>query len=607
MLRDKRDKDINTLFKDVFACVKSEPDAMRLVTFYRSGMNTRLINKTGISALNPEFALIDSVRTRKDLVGAMGGLFTKGIKTAFGVYAAQDETDSSSVIANFLQAGISLPDRDYYFSKDTRTKSIRTAFVRYAEKLFRLSGCGAKQAKSQASLILRIETCFAQKSFSRLELRDTHKNYNPCQLSDLQRLCPSFDFGLFCTQLGIGTFLDKINVGQKPFFENFSKMFKSITVEDWKVFMRFRVLNAMSPYIGKDFEQAHFDFYSTALSGVKKMKPRWKKITGITSSALGEIVGRLYVEKHFPPESKKRMLKLVENLKYSLQDRIAGLDWMGAKTKKHALKKLGRMGVKIGYPDKWTDYGTLELCRVFARNIIEIMRFDVRKNLDRLGKPVDRIEWEMTPQTINAYYHPSMNEIVFPAAILQPPFFNPNADDAVNYGAIGTIIGHEMTHAFDDQGREFDADGNLRGWWSAKDVENFKKRSQVLVCQYGKYSPIAGYLIDGKLTLGENIADAGGLKISLKAFESVLNAGKARVLENSSLSPIQRFFVSFAQCFMGVFRPEYQIRLLREDVHSPVEFRVNGAVANIDEFYAAFDVTAQNAMFIAPQHRAKVW
>jgi putative endopeptidase len=398
-----------------------------------------------------------------------------------------------------------------------------------------------------------------------------------------------------------------LNICQPEFISGISNLLKEFSIDDWKMYLRWNLINSLASYLSSDLVNQNFKFYGTVLSGSEKIKPRWKRVVGTVSNSLGEAVGKLFVENYFPPEAKKKMLKLVANLKESLKERIKQLDWMGSDTKKKALVKLSTMNVKIGYPDKWIDYSSLDISPdSYIKNVLSAREFDFKKEAAKIGKPVDRDEWHMFPQTVNAYYSPTMNEVVFPAAILQPPFFFLNADDAVNYGAIGAVIGHEMTHGFDDQGRQYDKNGNLKCWWSEEDSANFVKQTKPLVDQYCSYVVIDTFKLNGRMTLGENIADLGGVTVSFKALQKVLN-DKQKQEKIDGFTPAQRFFLSYAQVWRQNIRKEELLKRLKTDVHSPARYRVNGVVPNVQAFYEAFNIKPCNKLYQQESKRARIW
>jgi putative endopeptidase len=574
--------------------------------FYTSGMDTAKIEKDGITAIKPELDQIDAIKTIADLQKQIALNHTMGMPGLFGFYASQDEKNSTSMIAQLHQGGLGLPDRDYYLSDDARSKEIRTAYQKHLVNTFKLLGYSDADAVKNAATVVKIETELAKASSTRLALRDPVANYNKMDLAGLKKLAADFDWSLYFTDLGLTQTKD-INVGQPKFFNAMAKLTKSVPIEDWKTYLKWNLVRSASSSLSAAFEKENFAFYGTVLSGIKEMKPRWKRVVDETSGSLGEAVGQLYVEKYFPATAKTRMVALVSNLKAALNERIQNLSWMSAETKKAAEIKLAKINVKVGYPDKWIDYTPLTISKdSYFANVMNANHFAFKRDLDKIGKPIDRTEWGMTPQTVNAYYNPNMNEIVFPAGILQPPFFYANGDDAVNYGAIGVVIGHEMTHGFDDQGRMYDKDGNLKDWWTKVDADNFKKQTQVLIDQYSSIKVLNDLTVDGKLTIGENIADLGGVNVSYTAFLKTL-AGKDINEKIDGFTLPQRFFLSYAQVWRNNIRDKALMRSLKEDVHSPGVARVNGIVYNIPAFYPAFNILPTDKLYKAVDKRASIW
>jgi putative endopeptidase len=462
------------------------------------------------------------------------------------------------------------------------------------------------EAAKKAKAVLHFETRLAKASMTLKERRNPDSVYNLMTKDEFLAKMINYDFNAYLSALGIEN-IEVINIHQPKFFAEVDKMAAEVPLEDWKIYLSWKLINGSASLLSSDIEQARFDFFGSKLSGTPKMQERWKRMVSAINGNLGEAMGKLYVEKYFPQEAKDRMMELVGNLKIALESSIKNLDWMSEVTKTKALEKLNTMRVKVGYPNKWKDYSSVDISPDnYVQNSWNCDAFGYRENLDKIGKPVDREEWGMTPQTVNAYYSPNMNEIVFPAAILQPPFFDLHADDAVNYGAIGVVIGHEMTHGFDDQGRKYDKDGNLNDWWTEADAENFKEKVQILIDQYNAYSMLDSLHIDGHLTLGENIADNGGLYIAHAALmQSYEKNGTPEDID--SLNYNQRFFISYAQVWRQNIRDKELMRRLKEDVHSPGEARVNAGVANLPWWYEAFNITPENKFYIAPEERAKIW
>ena len=579
--------------------------AQKIRDFYNSGMDTVTIEKMGIKPIEKELNKINNLASKKDVIAYMATMHRYGISPVFYFFTEADQRNSAMNIGNLYQGGLGLPDVDYYLNDDAASKKLREAYVNHLTKMFMLKGDDATQAAKDAKAVMALETKLAQVSFTRVEQRDPVKNYNKMSLDQLKETAPGYDWNLFFETLGLKNPGD-INVGQVKFFKGVSKLMHETDLDTWKAYLTWNLLDASANYLSKDFVEQNFDFYGKTLSGQPKMQPRWKRVLNVVSGGLGEALGQLYVEQYFPSSSKERMVTLVNNLRTAFGQRIEKLDWMTNETKKKALEKLGAITVKIGYPDKWRDYTKLEIVpNSYFDNIIAVRTFNFNRDLNKIGKPVDKKEWGMTPQTVNAYYNPSNNEIVFPAAILQPPFFNPEADDAVNYGAIGVVIGHEMTHGFDDQGRQYDKDGNLNDWWTEADAKAFKEKTDKLVALYDNYVVLDSLHVNGKLTLGENIADLGGLNISYQAYQNSLNGKTPAPIDG--LTSDQRFYMGFAQVWRQSIRPKAMAQRLKTDVHSPGEARVNIPPFNIDAFIKAFNVKEGDKLYIPKDKRAYIW
>ncbi len=579
--------------------------AQKIRDFYNSGMDTVTIEKMGIKPIEKELNKINSLSSKEDVIAYMATMHRYGISPVFYFFTEADQRNSVMNIGNLYQGGLGLPDVDYYLNDDAASKKLREAYVDHLTKMFMLKGDNTTQATKEAKAVMALETKLAQVSFTRVEQRDPVKNYNKMTLEQLKETAPGYNWNLFFETLGLKNPGD-INVGQVKFFKGVSKLMDETDLDTWKAYLTWNLLDASANYLSKDFVEQNFDFYGKTLSGQPKMQPRWKRVLNVVSGGLGEALGQLYVEQYFPSSSKERMVTLVNNLRTAFGQRIEKLDWMTNETKKKALEKLGAITVKIGYPDKWRDYSKLEIVpNSYFDNIIAVRLFNFNRDLNKIGKPVDKKEWGMTPQTVNAYYNPSNNEIVFPAAILQPPFFNPEADDAVNYGAIGVVIGHEMTHGFDDQGRQYDKDGNLNDWWTEADAKAFKEKTDKLVALYDNYVVLDSLHVNGKLTLGENIADLGGLNISYQAYQNSLNGETPEPIDG--LTSDQRFYMGFAQVWRQSIRPKAMAQRLKTDVHSPGEARVNIPPFNIDAFIKAFNVKEGDKLYIPKDKRAYIW
>lgn len=584
---------------------KTAPELQKVGDYYGSGMDEKAIDAARTKPLQDEFNRIDAIKDRNDVLKEIAHIHSFGGNVFFRFGSGQDDKDSTHEIAQAGQGGLGLPDRDYYTKTDDASKKIRDQYVAHVTKMLTLLGEPAAKAGDDAKKILAMETSLAQASRTRVELRDPQKNYNKMKQSELQALTPDWNWVDYFKEINLSEPGD-INVRQPDFFKAGNTTFTSTPIDDWKAYLRWHLINAMAPELSKDFVNEDFSFKETTLRGTKQIKPRWKRVVTSTDGAIGEALGKLYVADNFPPEAKARALELVNNLKEALADRIKTLEWMDEPTKQEALKKLAAFTVKIGYPDKWRDYSLLKIDRgPFVLNAIRADNFESNRELAKIGKPVDRTEWGMTPPTVNAYYNPNMNEIVFPAGILQPPFFYAKADDAMNYGGIGAVIGHEMTHGFDDQGRQFDATGNLRDWWSPESAAKFKERSQAIVTQYSEYEPLPGLHVNGELTQGENIADLGGVKLAYAALQKA-QAGKPQP-KIDGYTPEQRFFLSFAQIWRSKQRDEDLKLRLNTDPHSPAHYRTNGPLSNLPEFAKAFNLPDNSPMIRPPDKRVNIW
>ncbi len=610
-LHDKNQEDLKQIFEEAARNTKAKPgsDEQKIGDFYRSGMDTAKINAEGIKPLAGEFKMLDDIKTIQDVQSAGAKLHRIGAGPFFAFFASQDEKNSSMVIAQVYQGGLGLPDRDYYLSPDQRSKQIREEYLKHVANMFGLMGVDETTAAAYAQTIMRIETELAKSSKTRIELRDPIANYNKMKTADLAKMTPNFDWIEYFKNIGIQD-PGEMDVKQPGFIKTLDKMMKSVKPEEWKIYLKWHLLTSMASYLSSDFDKENFRFYGTVLTGAPEQKPRWKRVQGTVGGALGEVVGKIYVGKFFPDRAKDRMKELVNNLKASFRDRFQKLIWMGSETKAKAIEKLDKIDVKIGFPDKWRDYAKLDIKGdSYIGNVLKAASFEFDYQMGKINKPVDRGEWHMYPHTVNAYYNPSSNEIVFPAAILQPPFFNLEADDAVNYGAIGVVIAHEMTHGFDDQGRLYDAAGNLTNWWTADDSSKFSSQVNVLVDQYGKFNvqlKDTTVYSNGELTLGENIADFGGFTLALNAFK-MTKQGSNPGEEIDGYTGLQRFFLAYAQMWRQVIRDEELMKRVKEDVHSLGKFRVNGVVRNVPEFYTAFGIKPESKLYLAEKDRAVIW
>src|SRR6266568_285739 len=587
---------------------KLAPETRKVGDYYASGMDEKAVEGARTTPLTEEFQKIDAMKDRQDVLKEIAHLHSIGINAFFNFGSGQDAKDSNHDIAQAVQGGLGMPDRDYYTKQDADMKQKREKYVAHVTKMLTLLGEPADKAAEDAKKILALETKLAEASRTRVQLRDPIKNYNKMDVRQLQDVTPDWNWSDYFKTIDLVESGD-VNVQQPEFFKAANDLFRSTSLDDWKAYLRWHLINAAAPALSKDFVDEDFNFRERILRGTQEIKPRWKRVILSEDSDIGEALGKLYVGFYFPPEAKARALELVNNLKEALADRIKTLEWMDEATKQEALKKLAAFTVKIGYPDKWLDYSLLQIDRgPFVVNALRANEFEADRDIKKIGKPVDRTDWGMTPPTVNAYYNSNMNEIVFPAGILQPPFFYANADDAVNYGAIGAVIGHEMTHGFDDQGRQFDAVGNLRDWWSKQSAEEFKKRSGAIVQQYNEYEPLPGLHVNGELTQGENIADIGGVKLAYAALQKALDKHpEERAKKIDGFTPEQRFFLSFAAIWRQKIRDEDQKMRLTTDPHSPAQFRVNGPLSDLAEFQKAFGISDGSPMVRSADKRVNIW
>lgn len=605
-LREDNDVKVQSLIEEL-AKGKHEAGsvAQKIGDLYNLAMDSVKLNNDGAAPIQTQLQEIAALTNKEDIIGYVATMARNGISTYFNAFVYADPMNSTMNIFQMEQGGINLGEREYYLNTDSLSIDIRTKYEAYIGKLFTLAGFDAAVAAQKAKDVLEIETAIAKESKSSTELRDPMANYNKYIYKGFQEVFAGLQWDKYLNNLGVKG-VEEINVQQPRAIQEVIRLIKTLPIEKHKAYLEYNLIDAATSYLSDDFVAASFDFYGKTLSGKEANRPRWKRSVGTVNSALGEAVGKLYVEKYFPAAAKERMVKLVDNLSVALGERIQAQEWMSTETKAKAMEKLSTFHVKIGYPDKWKDYSTLEIKNdSYWANICRAAQWETADNLSRVGKPVDKDEWLMTPQTVNAYYNPTTNEICFPAAILQYPFFDMEADDAFNYGAIGVVIGHEMTHGFDDQGRQFDKDGNLKEWWTAEDAAGFNTRAQVMVDFFNNINVLPDLKANGKFTLGENLADHGGIKVSYLAFQ---NATKNNPLPvKAGFTPEQRFFLAYAALWAGSVRDE-QIRVFtKTDPHSLGKWRVNGALPHIDAWYEAFGITEKDPLYIAPEKRAKVW
>lgn len=576
--------------------------------FYSVGMDNATLEKQRLDPIKGKLKMIDEISNISDLQTVSAQMMEYGMNPLFSIYAAPDKKNSKFMIATLTQGGLGLPDRDFYFRQDNESIKIREQYLTHITKMFILLGDSPKIAENNARTVMRIETRLANASFTNVDDRDEVKTYNKMNLEELQAFAPGLNWSCLFTVLGCPD-VTEVNVRNPSFFKELSTALQDESVADWKIFLRWKLILATSPYLSSDLEEEHFDFYGKKLNGKQEMKPRWKRVIDAENNAIGEAIGRVYVDRYFDPSSKARMEEIVSNLKKAFRERIQNLAWMEPETKKKALIKLEALDVQVGYPDEWLNYSELDVKNdSYVMNILRGSKFKFYHGptgLYKIGKPVDRKLWEMNPQETNAYADYNKVIVVFPAGILQPPFFNKDADDAVNYGAIGAIIGHEMTHHFDSQGRKFDASGNLTDWWTSKDADNFNKNTEVLVDEYNGFNVLPGLYVNGNLTLPENVADFGGLTVAYHAYKLSLKEEPEMI---DGFTGDQRFFLSFTQVWRESDTNESLRTLALTDTHAPSKFRVNGVVFNVPEFYKAFpSVKPSDKLYRSEIERPVIW
>jgi predicted metalloendopeptidase len=609
ILADNAERDLRAIIEEAAADTTHAPgsDSQKIGDMYASFMKTARIAKLGVQPLMTEFRRIDAIRDRAALVDYFGRQQhisgdTPDTSLPLDGVVNQDAKDTTRYITYWNQGGLGLPDRDYYLRQDEKFAGYRAAYVAYVERVLALAG--QNDAHAVADRIMKLETRLAEAQWSREDSRDADKTYNRYSAAAANKLTPGFDWTVFLSGAHIPA--GDIVLSQPSYFAALARTIDEVPLAEWRSYLKYHAVDAYAPYLGDAFVQANFDMYGKTLRGAREIRPRWKRGVQCVEDGMGEMAGRLYVARHFKPEAKARIDQLVKNVLAAMDADIDELDWMGPDTKQRAHAKLAQFTVKIAYPDKWRDYGRLEIRRDdLVGNVMRAKDFETQRQLAKLGAPIDRTEWGMTPQTVNAYYNPVGNEIVFPAAILQPPFFNVAADDAVNYGGIGAVIGHEISHGFDDQGRKFDGDGNLKDWWTAHDKKEFTDRADRLAAEFDGFSSVPGHHLNGRLTLGENIGDLSGMAIAYKAYRRSLGGAEAPLIDGYTGD--QRFYLGYAQIWRRKYQEADLIARISTDPHSPAEFRVNGIVTNLEPFYRAFDLKPGDRLYRTPDDRVRIW
>jgi putative endopeptidase len=604
ILYDKSQKDVKAIIENAAKSNNaSGSDEQKIGDYYASFMNRKDRDAKGIKPMQTDLKTIDAIANYWDLASYFGSANRIGVPVPFTIFVNQDSKNPKEYALTTWQAGLGLPEREYYTSTDAKMADIRKKYVAHVAKMFQL--CGIENPAENAAKIMALETSIASNHMKKEDTRDVVKLYNKYKMTDLKTLMPDFDWSAMLKTAG----MDKektIIISQIEYTKSLNNIIKNTPLDTWKIYLKWGLINRNANRLNSELDNQSFEFYGKALYGVEKQQEDWKRAVSAVNGAMGEMVGKVYVKKHFTPEAKERMVTLVKNLIKAYAESIKKLDWMSADTKKQALSKVDKFLIKIGYPDTWRDYTELKIVKNdLYGNSVRANEFEYQRNLNKLGKPVDRTEWGMTPQTVNAYYNPSLNEIVFPAAILQPPFFNLEADDAVNYGGIGAVIGHEIGHGFDDQGSAFDGDGVMKNWWTEVDFKAFKAKTAALETQYNSFKAFPDLNVNGAFTLGENIGDLGGLSIAIKAYKMSLNGKEAPVMDG--FTGIQRVFLGWGQVWLDKSREEALRSQIAGDSHSPAKFRINGVVRNIPEFYEAFKIKPTDSLYLAPEKRVKIW
>ena len=615
-LHDAAEAQVRDIIADLGAQAADEDGSAsagaKVGAVFASFMDTDAIEAAGLAPLQVDLALVAGAATQAELTGVLGALQRTGAGGAVGLWVDNDADDPERYVVYLHQGGLGLPDEAYY--RDEQYAPVLAAYGPHVARMLRLAQVAADDAEADAlaARVVALETKLAAHHWDVVKDRDADLTYNPTTLADLATSAPGFDWHAWALALGAPAgALDQLVVREPQFAEGFAQLWASEPLEDWKAWLAYHVVSDRAPYLTQELVEANFDFYGRTLTGAQELRDRWKRGVSLVQGVLGEAVGEVYVARHFPPSHKERMDELVAHLVEAYRESITSLEWMGEETRAKALAKLDAFTPKIGYPVRWRDYSALQVDATdLLGNVRAANAFELDRELAKIGRPIDRDEWFMTPQTVNAYYNPGMNEIVFPAAILQPPFFDADADDAVNFGAIGAVIGHEIGHGFDDQGSKYDGTGRLEDWWTADDRAEFERRTSALVAQYDAFSPAqldGSHHVNGALTIGENIGDLGGLSIALKAYRIALGRPLEEAPVLDGLTGVQRFFLGWAQAWRTKGRDEEVVRRLATDPHAPDEFRCNGVVRNVDEFYAAFDVQPGDGLYLAPEERVRIW
>jgi putative endopeptidase len=607
-LQDHNQQALHDILEEAAKDTTAQPGSnwQKIGDFYASCMDEGQVESAGLKPLEPAFERITDIRDSAGLQQEIARLQQSGVNAVFSFGSEQDLKDSTQVIAGAGQGGLGLPDRQYYVDDDDRSKQLRAAYVQHIANMFKLMGDSDDKAMSEAKTVLEVETVLAKASKKREDLRDPEANYHVMSLTQLDAFTPHIAWRQYFTEVGVPALKDA-DVGQIEFFKTVDESINSVPLADWKTYLRWHLIHSVAASLPKKFVDENFDFYGRQLTGSKELLPRWQRCVQAADRQLGEALGRFYVQRYFPPEAKARALEMVKNIMAALHQDLQTLDWMSPATREQATKKLSMMTLKIGYPDKWRDYSNYKVDRgPYVENVLRGNEFEFARDVAKIGKPVDKSEWGMTPPTVNAYYYAPLNEIVFPAGILQPPFFNPQADDAINYGGIGSVIGHEMTHGFDDQGARFDGNGNLKNWWTPEDLKNFQARGECIVKQFSSYEVEPGLYGNGKLEEGESIADLGGMTISHAAFKQTPE-GKANAPSIDGFTPEQRFFLGWGQIWEENIRPEYARLIAKTNEHPLDKFRTDGPLSNTPAFAKAFGCSADSKMVRPESERCRIW